>query len=65
MDKRAIAKSFGDAAKSYDQHAAFQRHVATTLLQQIPAIDQKEALIVDLGLDWSNDPKVTSIISGE
>ncbi|UAW97843.1 malonyl-ACP O-methyltransferase BioC [Halopseudomonas nanhaiensis] len=48
LDKRRIASSFGRAAATYDQAAAFQRTVGTSLLQRLP--DRFEpADIVDLG----------------
>lgn len=48
LDKRRIADSFGRAAATYDQAAAFQRTVGGNLLQRLP--DRFEpADIVDLG----------------
>lgn len=38
VDKLAIAQAFGKAAKSYDQHAAFQREVGHKLLDKLPKI---------------------------
>lgn len=48
IDKRQVAASFGKAASTYDQAAAFQREVGHNLLESLPAHWQPAAL-VDLG----------------
>ncbi|MDF2152499.1 malonyl-ACP O-methyltransferase BioC [Vibrio sp. CAU 1672] len=48
QDKAAIASSFGKAAQSYDQHAAFQRDVGERLLARLPQ-DLSGNTILDLG----------------
>ncbi|UAB69303.1 malonyl-ACP O-methyltransferase BioC [Vibrio sp. SCSIO 43132] len=47
-DKRAISESFGRAAATYDQHAAFQRQVGHLLLDKMPE-DLTGKIILDLG----------------
>jgi malonyl-CoA O-methyltransferase len=47
-DKRAISESFGRAAATYDQHAAFQRQVGHLLLDKMPE-DLTGKVILDLG----------------
>ncbi|KII75550.1 malonyl-ACP O-methyltransferase BioC [Vibrio renipiscarius] len=47
-DKEAIAASFGKAAATYDQHAAFQRDVGQRLLAQLPD-DLTGSRVLDLG----------------
>lgn len=48
FDKRQVADSFGRAAATYDQAAAFQRRVGHNLMARLPADLQPQAL-VDLG----------------
>jgi malonyl-CoA O-methyltransferase len=48
LDKRRIARSFGEAAASYDRFAHIQRRVATDLYQLCPNF-VPEALVLDLG----------------
>ncbi|HBC3531332.1 TPA: malonyl-ACP O-methyltransferase BioC [Vibrio vulnificus] len=48
VDKLAIAQAFGKAAKSYDQHAAFQREVGHKLLDKLPQ-DLSGLRVLDLG----------------
>ncbi|EGQ8071588.1 malonyl-ACP O-methyltransferase BioC [Vibrio vulnificus] len=48
VDKLAIAQAFGKAAKSYDQHAAFQREVGHKLLDKLPQ-DLSGMRVLDLG----------------
>ncbi len=38
FDKRQVADSFGRAAATYDQAAAFQRRVGHNLLARLPAL---------------------------
>ncbi|HAV6899066.1 malonyl-ACP O-methyltransferase BioC [Vibrio sp. IRLE0018] len=47
-DKLAIAQAFGKAAKTYDQHAAFQRDVGHRLLAKLPE-DLSGWRVLDLG----------------
>lgn len=47
-DKLAIAGAFGKAAKTYDQHAAFQRDVGHRLLAKLPS-DLTGWYVLDLG----------------
>ncbi|HBV75388.1 MULTISPECIES: malonyl-ACP O-methyltransferase BioC [Vibrio] len=47
-NKRAIAQAFGKAAKTYDEHAAFQRNVGHCLLKLLPH-DLSGLSILDLG----------------
>ncbi len=47
MDKGRVAKSFGDAAKSYDAAAYLQREVGNKLLELLP--DELDGLTLDLG----------------
>lgn len=47
-NKRAIAQAFGKAAKTYDDHAAFQRDVGYCLLKLLPH-DLSGLNILDLG----------------
>lgn len=47
-DKQAIALAFGKAAKTYDQHAAFQRDVGHRLLEKMPE-DLTGRRVLDLG----------------
>ncbi len=49
VDKLAIAQAFGKAAKSYDQHAAFQREVGHKLLDKLPQ-DLSGLRVLDLWL---------------
>ncbi|PAU89814.1 malonyl-[acyl-carrier protein] O-methyltransferase BioC [Pseudomonas sp. WN033] len=48
IDKQQVASSFGRAAATYDQAAAFQRQVGHNLLERLPAAWQPEH-VVDLG----------------
>lgn len=48
IDKRRVAESFGRAAPSYDQAAAFQRQVGAHLLARLPGRFAPQT-IVDLG----------------
>ena len=48
IDKRRIADSFGRAAETYDQAAAFQRTVGGNLLARLP-VDFHPADTTDLG----------------
>src|SRR5690606_21833563 len=48
IDKRRIADSFGRAATTYDQAAAFQRTVGGNLLARLSA-DSCPVAIIDLG----------------
>lgn len=47
-DKAAIADAFGRAAKTYDQHAQFQRDVGLQLLDKMPK-DLTGKTVLDLG----------------
>lgn len=47
-NKKQIAEAFGRAAKSYDQHAAFQRDVGTRLINKLPRSLQG-LKVLDLG----------------
>lgn len=48
IDKRRVAESFGRAASSYDQAAAFQRQVGNNLLARLPERFTPQS-IIDLG----------------
>ncbi|RTZ15649.1 malonyl-[acyl-carrier protein] O-methyltransferase BioC [Vibrio aquaticus] len=48
VNKQAIADAFGRAAKSYDQHAAFQRDVGERLLAKMPE-DLSGKTVLDIG----------------
>jgi len=48
IDKNAVARCFGKAAASYDQHALLQRLSSDKLLQYLPTINPY-AMTVDLG----------------
>jgi len=48
VNKTAIAEAFGRAAKSYDQHAAFQRDVGERLLEKMPN-DLTGKTVLDIG----------------
>lgn len=48
IDKRQVAESFGRAAQTYDQAAAFQRTVGNSLLARLPAWQIPRA-VTDLG----------------
>jgi len=47
--KAQVAKSFGDAADSYDEFAKIQHRIAAQLLNQLPASSGKPQHILDLG----------------
>ncbi len=47
-DKTPIAEAFSRAAKTYDQHAAFQRDVGERLLEYFP-LDLSNKTVIDLG----------------
>lgn len=49
MDKNAVARSFGKAAASYDQHAFLQRLSSQMLLQFLPKSAKSNITTVDLG----------------
>lgn len=49
MDKSAVARSFGKAAASYDQHAILQRLSSQQLLQYLPRSATSNITTMDLG----------------
>jgi malonyl-CoA O-methyltransferase len=49
IEKRAVRRAFGRAARGYDEHAALQREVGGRLLEHLDPIRIEPARIVDLG----------------
>lgn len=49
LDKSRIARSFSNAAASYDGVAGFQRQVCQQLLQNLSASDTNRGVLLDLG----------------
>ncbi len=47
--QQAVRKSFGDAAKTYDEAAVLQREVATRMLERLEYIKATPTRILDLG----------------
>lgn len=47
--QQAVRKSFGDAAKTYDEAAVLQREVATRMLERLEYIKASPKRILDLG----------------
>ncbi len=49
LDRNSIARHFGRAAASYDQHAALQREVCERLIGRLDGLKFQPATILDLG----------------
>ncbi|MEN1727013.1 MAG: malonyl-ACP O-methyltransferase BioC, partial [Pseudomonadota bacterium] len=49
LDDRAIARQFGRAASSYDDHAVLQREVGERLLDRLEGLNFEPTRILDLG----------------
>jgi len=52
MDKKRIANSFSNAAKTYDQHAQLQRDVCDQLLNQFKAFNVNQILDIGCGTGY-------------
>ena len=49
IEKKRIARSFSQAASSYDSHASLQRSVADRLLRQLKPDAECRIRVLDLG----------------
>ncbi len=60
LDKKIIAKKFGDAAKNYDNHAEIQKIAAKNLCKIALPFIKNNALVLDLGAGTSFISKILS-----